>query len=211
MSIKCIKGVFFALGMVLFSANVAAYPMLTFDGKLNYVAATGLLEINGALTGSSADVSAPLGSSFSVQGIFSGFGVDTNGFLTVGEFSGVAGNDLEIAGGSLLAGELSGLEMRGINGFASGVLNALFTPTAGSVQNLFSDPSDLFALTLNLTSVFDTAMFNSDFSGLVDGSLHSRALTVPEPGVVMLYFVGLFLLLGFYKRQVLASRVNRLK
>ncbi len=199
-----IKKIIVAFGMVFFAAGASAYPMLNFDGELNYNFGSGELEITGALTGST-DISAPVGSSFSLRGIFSGLGANSSSFMTVGEFSGVTGNDLEIGGGSLLAGELTGLELLGANGLDWGVLNARFTPTAGSLQTSFSDPSDFFALTLNLSTIFSGEMYNKNFSGSVDGLLHSRAIAVPEPGMMVLYAMALLLFAGFYRRRGLRA------
>lgn len=205
-----IKKIIVAFGMVFFAAGASAYPMLNFDGTLNYNydsgAGIGEIEITGALTGST-DISTPVGSSFFMRGMFTGLGASTSSFLTVGEFSGVAGNDLEIMDGSssILAGELTGLELLGANGLDWGVLSAEFTPTAGLLQNSFSSPSDFFALTLNLSTIFNGEMYSNNFSGAVDGILHSRAVTVPEPGMLALYLIALLLLAGFYRRSGFSS------
>ncbi len=205
-----IRKIIAAFGIIFYAAGASAYPMLNFDGTLNYTydsgARIGEIEISGALTGST-DISAPVGSSFFMRGIFSGLGASTNSFMTVGEFTGVAGNDLEIAdgGSSILAGELTGLEMLGANGLDWGVLSAKFTPTSGLLQNSFSSPSDFFALTLNLNTIFNGEMYSNNFSGAVDGILHSRALTVPEPGMLALYLIALLLFAGFYRRSGLSG------
>ena len=194
-------GIFSILGLAAllgFSFNAAAYPVLSFDGVLDYTANDGRLIIDGSLTGSQEVNPLPVlaGSSFSMDALFSGLGADTNSFLTVGEFSGIAGSDLVVMGGDgalLLEGELASIEMRGANGFDMGVLTAVFNPTAGLLADQFSPASDLFALQLNLSTLINGELFFDDFSGFVDGSLTSTTAvtSVPEPNVFILLSLGL--------------------
>jgi hypothetical protein len=82
----------------------------------------------------------------------------------------------------------------------------VFAPTGGSLLQYFSNPSDLFALTLNLSTLFGSTMFNYDFTGISNGNVTSRS-TVSEPGMVSLLIVGIGLLgiSGWHRRRVTAN------
>jgi hypothetical protein len=190
-------------------ASVAnAVPTLTFGGTIDYAASTSTLTMSGQLLGSQSILPAPnfstssitlsttLTSSFSANGV------------TVGSF-GAGTIGISDSSGSLLTGAFSLAQMGGLDGGNQGALSLVFTPTGGSLLSYFSNPSDLFALTLNLSTLFGTDMFLSDFSGIGNGNITSRSTTVSEPGMVSLLIVGLGLLgvSGWHRRaRGLANR-----
>jgi len=196
--INLIRKSFAILGMVFIAGTASAYPMLAFDGDMFYD--NGMFGIQGGLTGAYETSSAPVlaGSTFQLNALLDS-NVTTADF-TVGDFIGIDGiSDIAIYGGDstlLLEGELSALQMGGANGSDLGVLVGTFSATGGSLMGDFATASDLFALELNLTTVFGLGMFEQSFSGLVDGSLTSQSsVAVPEPGVLVLFALGLGLLM----------------
>jgi len=171
-----------------------AIPVLTYDGTLSYDAATGGLSVSSVLTGTQNIMPAPqlLGSSMSFNAVLSS--VDTsNSFFTIGNFAGVAGtDDLSVSDGSpnlLLTADFVSLDMRGVNGWDQGTMSGLISATGGSLASMFGQ-GNLIALNFNLTTVFDPAMFNSGFTGSIDGRIVG---TVPEPGPMALLGLGLVL------------------
>lgn len=194
------KSALAGIGMLLLAFNVAAYPLLTFDGGMNYNSETKLFGVAGTLTGAQDISSAPLlsGSTFQFAGLFDSSSIYTNASITVAKFIGLTGGSaplLQVIDGNsilLLEGELSGLVMGGANGSSTGALGATFNPTGGSLINEFAVGARLFALQLNLTTNFDITMFNQSFAGNVDGRLSAPAsVSVPEPGVLVLFMLGL--------------------
>jgi hypothetical protein len=195
--------------MLLGLASAAnAIPTLTFGGSLNYTASNSQLSLNGTLFSSQSIFPAPNFLSSSIQltttltSTFSGSG------LTIGTF-GNGTVSISDSSGSLLTGAFNLAQMGGLNGGNQGALSLIFAPTGGSLMSYFSNPSDLFALTLNLTSAFGANMFNSNFTGSGNGNITSRSTpttTVSEPGLVSLLIVGLGLLgvSGWHRRTVSA-------
>jgi hypothetical protein len=194
-------------GIVLLGlASVAhAIPTLSFGGTVDYTASTGLLTLNGSLLSSnsifpqpdfstsSITLSTTLSSSFSYNGV------------TVGTF-GAGTVSISDSTGSLLTGAFNLAQMGGLDGGNQGSLSLVFAPTGGSLLQYFSNPSDLFALTLNLSTLFGSTMFNYDFTGISNGNVTSRS-TVSEPGMVSLLIVGIGLLgiSGWHRRRVTAN------
>ena len=192
---RCLMGIVLAIA----STYGHAVPILYFDGSSDYDATSGLLTINAGLTGTDGIAPPPTlaGSSLSIQASFvSASSVDS---ITTGWFDSAPGSpDLSIIDGgatTLLEGEILDLLIKGPNGLDFGVLAANFTPTAGSLLGDFTDPSGIFALELNLTSVFSPAMFESDFSGQTDGRVTTGAAIppseIPEPGIFALLALSL--------------------
>ena len=181
------------LGILLLASVsvVHAIPTLSFGGDLNYTAATRSLALNGRLIGSESIVPLPdlttstislistLTSSMSVSGV------------TIGQFGAGTISISDVSGG-LLTGSFSALQLAGLDGGDQGSLALQFTPTGGSLLSYFSDPSDLLALTLNLSTGFGSNLFDSDFRAASNGNIISA--TVPEPNAMSLLAVGLCLL-----------------
>jgi hypothetical protein len=186
------------IGVMLFAFVIKAnaIPTLFFDGNVGYTASSGMLDVNAMLIGSEDIAPAPVltGSIFDLSAIFLGLGAGSSATVTVGDFGGLAGDDLRIVGGDstvLLEADLNALQMRGANGSDFGLMTATFAATGGSLLNSFSS-SELFALQLNLTTTFNEGMFRSDFRGQIDGNLKSSA--VPEPDIMALLAMGLVLM-----------------
>ena len=203
------------LGALLLVANFQVYavPTLYFDGDTNYDAITGLLTINAVLTGS-VDIAPPPGLDGSSMTLSTSFGsVSSAGGTTTGFFGSAPGApDLSIIDGNavtLLEGEIMDLILRGEDGRDSGILAANFSPTAGSLLGDFADPSGIFALELNLTSVFGPGIFDEDFSGQADGRVTPGEAfppsLIPEPDLLVLLAMSL---LGLLAGQMYLKRTK---
>ncbi len=202
------KSILAGLGMCLLAFNVSAYPQLKFDGSMTYGTdlspdAPGgiyVLSVNGTLTGSQDISPAPQlsGSTFSFGGLLDSVSAGSYPSTTLARFTGISGPDLKVIDGDsnlLLQGELAGLAMSGLNDANGGVLMAQFTPTGGSLLNEFAVGAKLVALQFNLTTTFGPKMFDHSFKGGADGNLSApAAVSVPEPGVLVLFMLGLGML-----------------
>ncbi len=199
MSINRFKSVLAGLGLLLFAVNASAYPLLTFDGGMKYNTETKLFSVGAGLTGSQDISPAPelAGSLFEFSGLLDS--VTTNSVVTIARFTGTtSGSDplLNVMDGdgstTLLQGELTKLMMGGLNGMNAGVLIAQFNPTGGTLLNKFAVGARLFSLQLNLSTKFGADMFARSFGGKADGRLYAPAsVSVPEPGVLILFLLGL--------------------
>jgi hypothetical protein len=189
-----------------FSSVTHAIPTLTFSGDITYDSTSGILSLDGALTGSQEIIPAPDFSSSSIS-LSTTFvdSVSASG-VTVGNFG--AGSltidDMTTGSDFLLTGDFAAAQMGGADGADQGVLTLVFSPTSGTLMSYFSDPSDLFALTLNLSSLFGEGMFDSSFDGFGNGNITSRK-EVYEPGVLSLLVlgVGLIGISGWHRRKQL--------
>ncbi len=195
-----IKGLGLALAMVASSAH--AVPTLLFDGYIDYDAGSGLLSVNSVLT-ATADVSpAPvlLGSSLNFSVLYNG--VDTASSLyTVGLFGTSTGTDLTVLDGSsniLLTGNFDSFKMLGGNGLSSGLIIGALSANGGDLQTAFG-LGNLLALEFNLTTTFSATMFDSNFSGGIDGRIKGETVNVPEPAMSALLALGV-LFIGFANR-----------
>jgi len=194
------------IGIVLLGMATAAnaVPTLTFGGSIDYTASSGLLTLNGTLFSSSSIFPTPDFSTSTIMlsttltSTYNGSGV------TIGTF-GAGTISISDSSGSLLTGSFSLAQMGGLDGGNQGALSLIFTPTGGSMLSYFSNPSDLFALTLNLSTLFGSNMFLFDFTGTGNGNITSRS--VSEPGMVSLLIVGLGLLgvSGWHRRTASAA------
>jgi PEP-CTERM motif len=190
-------------GVILLGLASAAnaIPTLTFGGNLSYTASSGLLTLNGQLLSSQslfpaidfASSTIALSTTFSSSTSMNGV---TSGSFNAGTLS------ISDSSGGLLSGAFSLAQLAGLNGSNQGALSLFFTPTGGSLSSYFSNPSDLFALTLNLSMPFGTNMYSSNFTGIGNGNITSRT-AVPEPGVISLLAAGLGLLgiSGWHRRN----------
>jgi len=181
--------VIFTFGMT----SAYAVPTLFFDGTISFDSASGEILVSSELVDSIDIAPAPnlTGSSMNFSALLSSVDA-TSPYFTVGLFAGVAGDDLSIIDGdlnTLLTGEFLSLQMKGGNGRNSGLITGVIDATGGNLETEFGT-SNLIALQLNLTSSFSATMFDSDFSGDIDGRVVGEEI-VPEPAVISILGLGL--------------------
>ena len=196
--------------IALAATSAQAIPTLYFDGTINYAANTTELSVSAALTETTDITPAPVldGSTMVFSALFDYVESISGGCMFCGtsikgHFNGdadIAVNDLEIIGGDgtvLLTAKFDSLTLEGAVNGDRGEIIGLLDATGGSLMSMF-DGSDLFALQLNLNTVFTTAMYDTDFNGNVDGNI-TGANSVPEPSILALLGLG-FLLAGFARK-----------
>ena len=205
----------FGLILLLASSAVQAIPTLFFDGDdatgagVDYSAASGQLSVSAALTASEDISPAPTlaGSTMVFNAYYYNVENLTGGCFfcapsTKGNFLGDADsmiNDLEIidgAGTVLLTAKFDSLSLEGFNGEDRGEISGLLNATGGSLMSTF-DGGNLFAMQLNLNTIFSSSMYSSDFSGDIDGYIEAN---VSEPAPLALLLLGL-VLTGFARRK----------
>jgi hypothetical protein len=147
-----------------------------------------------------------MGSSLNFSALLSSVDA-SNVYYTIGNFGTTALNDLMVLDGdanNLLTGDFSYLEMKGGNGFSSGLVSGLLNANGGSLASEFG-LGNLIALEFNLSTAFSSAMFEQDFSGRIDGRIEGET-AVPEPSMPALLAIGI-LLIGFTKRAGILNRI----
>jgi hypothetical protein len=126
-----------------------------------------------------------------------------NGFSTTADFATPTGYKVQLflgngSGGTaaapVLTGWLSSMQASGIDGSNTGVLTGYLHPTGGLAFSYFSDPSDIIALDFNLSTNFSSLMYQSSFSGQINGQVQAQAAPVPIPASLPLLLSGLGLL-----------------
>lgn len=204
-----IKGL--GLALALFASSAAqAIPTLFFDGAINFDSRTGLLSVTSVLTGTEDIMPAPnlVGSSLVFATLLTS--VDsTSPLFTVGNFGTSAGTDLTVMDGdsnTLLLGDFSSLQMKGGNGYSSGLVTGTLNSTGGDLQSAFGI-GNLIALQFNLTTTFSSNMFEDSFFGAIDGRIEGQQVQVPEPAMPALLALGL-LVIGFVNRGGIVNRFN---
>ena len=194
-----IKG--FGVALALVASSAYAVPTLFFDGEISF--RSGFLNVNSVLT-ATQDVGSPelIGSSFDFTALLTS--VDTSSsYLTIGNFGTTGGTDLTVTDGNsidLLTGNFSSLEMRGGNGLSAGVVTGVISSTGGTLENEFGI-GNLIAFEFNLSTTFSAEMFDSLFTGDIDGRvIGEEKVDVPEPTPLALLALGL-MLVGFIKHS----------
>lgn len=199
------------LALALCAQSVYAIPALFFDGEISFDASTGELSVNSVLTATTDITPAPnlIGSSLSFMALLDNVD-DSHPIFTVGSFMGVRDDDLEVTDGdlnTLLTGDFNSLEMKGANGRDFGLVSGEIDATGGSLQNLFGT-SNLIALEFNLSTLFGSTMFDSSFTGRIDGRIVGQEQPVTEPAVLTL--LGFSLVLMGVVRNIRTRCSNRI-
>jgi len=191
----------FGVALALVASSAYAVPTLFFDGEINF--RSGVLNVDSVLT-ATQDIASPelIGSSFDFTALLTS--VDsTSSFLTIGNFGTTTSTDLTVTDGNsieLLTGNLSSLQMMGGNGFGIGLVMGVINSTGGSLENEFGI-GNLIAFEFNLSTTFSAEMFDSLFTGDIDGRvLGEEQIDVPEPTPLALLALGL-MLVGFIKHS----------
>ncbi len=191
------------LALLLPLGRAEAMPALFFDGAIRYTQATGEVVVEGDIA-HTLELPLPAtlpGSSFLLHARFASLTTGEAIIATLGpalDGPGVLVADSD--GTTLLVADLTTAELAGPAGWDFGRLLGEITPTGGTVAQGFTDPSPLFALSLNLTTPFGAQMFDADFSGRVNGRILALAAAphpvnaVPEPTTALLFSAGLLLL-----------------
>jgi len=211
-----------------FSASIHAVPTLDFIGGLAFDSTADILTIIGQINGVSSEFNAIeaelLNSSLvlSVELASVTGNTVTNPLppfdevtTIVADFNSGTGTDLQItklATTWLVANVVDPVIMAGTKDRDFGDLNGEFLPTAGDLLSYFTLPSSIFALEVSLTNPFSLEMFDSDFTGDVNGSVAAIAgnpSAIPEPPVWALFAVALTGLITF--RQSKPSRSNQMR
>jgi hypothetical protein len=140
--------------------------------------------------------------------------VSDNGFATTASFATTPGYQAALylgngAGGTastpVLTGTLSNMQVSGFDGSNTGVLTGFLHPTGGLAYPYFSDPSDVIALDFDLSTDFSSTMYQTSFSGQINGQVESAAPAVPIPAALPLLLSGLALMGGAaFRRQSFA-------
>ncbi|HEY4446290.1 MAG TPA: hypothetical protein VGN30_18555 [Steroidobacteraceae bacterium] len=132
-----------------------------------------------------------------------GSSIVDDGFATTANFSTPTGYKVQLflgngSGGTaaapVLTGWLSSMQASGIDGSNTGVLTGYLHPTGGLAFSYFSDPSDIIALDFNLSTDFSSLMYQTSFSGQINGQVQAQAAPVPIPATLPLLLSGLGLL-----------------
>ncbi len=185
---------------VLLPSSAFALPTFFFEGDFDYQAGDtstpGLLTFNASLTGTQdlPNASSLIGSSLTLQSWI--VSDNSTAALSQATFGSTGSTDIAITGtGSslLFLANVDTLLMSGANSASFGTLTGDILPSGGTLANQFSNPSNLLAIEFNLSSPFSVGMFNRNFSGAVNGSITSNAVSVPEPTTLALFVI---LLLG---------------
>jgi hypothetical protein len=188
----------FAASLLLVSFGSYAVPTLYFDGSFHYDSSTGLMTVDAVLN-NAQDTSLPVTLATSSFGLTTQWlGTTLFGPVVEATFgsAGSSADDFLISdsdtSAALLSGDIDNLLMSGFQGNSLGFLSGNLQATAGSLINDFFDDTSLFALQLNLSTVFSSNMFASDFDGQIDGNLTgiTGTTSIAEPSTLIIFTLG---------------------
>ena len=205
------------LALVLLAQSAYAVPTLFFDGDITFTSSDpGISLQNAASSGSLGKLSvtavlsatqeidpAPqlIGSSLTFSAFLTEVDISSSS-ITIGLFAGGAGYGITVVDGNsnnLLLGDFDNLEVLGRNGRDSGRVTGVMNATDGLLADMFG-AGQLIALVFNIDTFFGADMFDSSFSGKIDGRIEGEARAVPAPGILTLLGLGLALM-GVIRRK----------
>jgi PEP-CTERM motif-containing protein len=105
----------------------------------------------------------------------------------------------------VLTGFLTGMQVAGGDGNTAGILTGFLHPTGGSAIAYFSNPSDVIALQFDLSTEFSSTMYDSPFTGDIDGKVVSTAVPLPAALPLLLSGIGVVGVAARRRRQSLAA------
>jgi len=197
----------FGVVLALVASSAYAVPTLFFDGEISF--RSGFLNVDSVLT-ATQDIASPelIGSSFDFTALLTNVDA-TSSFLTIGNFGTTSVTDLTVTDGNsieLLTGNFESLQMKGGNGFGIGLVTGVINSTGGTLENEFGI-GNLIAFEFNLSTTFSAEMFDSLFTGDIDGRvIGEEKINVPEPTPLALLALGL-MLVGFIKHSRSAQSI----
>lgn len=187
----------FAIGLLFVSSSCLAIPTLNFGGNIMYdqMYSPADLNISAVLLPGFTDLSySPDLATSSVILSADFMSASSDGTYTTGIFGTTPMNDLLISdnGGTntLLTGNVGTLLLTGREGTNLGILAGTINITGGLLAGDFGGVGSLFSININLDILFAPDMFNSEFSGITNGSITQAQ--VPEPTPLALLSIGLF-------------------
>jgi hypothetical protein len=191
-----IKG-FGLIVIALITSSANAIPTLDFSGIIDYDARSQQLSVTSTLIDTHDIFPAPaldgtLNFDAALVSTYSGFGIN------IGSFGTIAGqDDITVKDGDaniLLTGNFSSLTMSGTDNADRGSITGELISTGGSLASEFGT-GNLLALQFNLGgTLFNPQMFDSNFSGEINGDIEGRVVEVPEPNMVALLSMGILLI-----------------
>jgi hypothetical protein len=181
--------------IALLASSAQAVPTLFFNGTIGYEASSSRLTVASDLTGTADIFPSPalqgtLNFEAELLSTFFGSGYNIGSFGTI-----ASQNDITVFDANsnlLLSGNFSSLSMSGSDNADNGSIFGELTSTGGSLAADFGI-GNILALQFNLAgTVFNSSMYNTDFTGLIDGNIQG----VPEPSLLALLSMGI-LMTGF--------------
>jgi len=196
-----IKG--FGLIIALITSSAHAIPTLDFSGIIDYDARSQQLSVTSTLI-DTHDISpvptldGTLNFDAALVSTYFGFGINIGSFGTIAGQDDITVKDAD--DNILLTGNFSSLTMSGTDNADRGSITGELMSTGGLLAAEFGT-GNVLALQFNLGgTLFNSQMFETSFSGEINGDIEGQVVEVPEPNMVALLSMGI-LLIGFASRK----------